>query len=513
MRSARLFGGLVAVSCGLTAGLTACAEISPPSRHLLIVLDGLRPDYVTQEIMPNLYALGSQGLVFENHHAVYPTVTRVNASSISTGSYPETHGLMGNSVFVPDVDPTRFLDTGDRGNLLKIADVTGTLLTAPTMGNTLQKVGRRMLVVSAGSTGSSFLVNHTVAGGAVLHHEVTLPESLEEQVRAELGDPLPAGTASSVLNERAVDAFLKIGIPYVDPTVTVIWLTDPDTTAHQEGIGHPTTIESLRAVDGEIGRIEDGLRAADLFEVYNIWVTSDHGFSTYTGQPDVTALMESVLATLDDGSPRVVEGGGAVYVPDGDREIIRRLVQRLQETVGIGAIFTQAEEPGGLDGWAPGTLSFDAVRWQHDRSADILFSPDWSDVVNAYGFRGATASDGVAGHGSSSPYDVHNLLMAAGPDLRRGVTIGAATANVDFAPTFLHLLGAPIPDSMQGRVLEEAFENGPDPQSVSTRDLEHTIETSDGRYRLTAFFSIVEQDGKSYRYLDRTVVSRAAGPT
>ena len=27
-------------------------------RHLLVVLDGLRPDYVTPEVMPNLHALG-----------------------------------------------------------------------------------------------------------------------------------------------------------------------------------------------------------------------------------------------------------------------------------------------------------------------------------------------------------------------------------------------------------------------------------------------------------------------
>ena len=53
-------------------------------RHLLIVLDGLRPDYVTRELMPNLYALGQRGVVMNRHHAVYPTVTRVNASSIST---------------------------------------------------------------------------------------------------------------------------------------------------------------------------------------------------------------------------------------------------------------------------------------------------------------------------------------------------------------------------------------------------------------------------------------------
>ena len=70
-------------------------------KQLLVIFDGLRPDYVTHEVMPNLYAFGQRGIVFTSHHSVFPTVTRVNTSSISTGSYPERHGLLGNSVFFP----------------------------------------------------------------------------------------------------------------------------------------------------------------------------------------------------------------------------------------------------------------------------------------------------------------------------------------------------------------------------------------------------------------------------
>jgi arylsulfatase A-like enzyme len=140
----------------LVAPLVACTAPVQPRRHLLIVVDGLRPDYVTVDVMPNLTALGKRGVVFNRHHSVYPTVTRVNASSISTGAYPETHGLLGNTVFFANVDLAKFLDTSDRGSLLKIAEVEGRLLTAPTLGESLQAAGRRMLVVSSGSTGSAF---------------------------------------------------------------------------------------------------------------------------------------------------------------------------------------------------------------------------------------------------------------------------------------------------------------------------------------------------------------------
>ena len=106
------FTWLRVLMCALLAApLAAQTSTAPPRRHLLIVVDGLRPDYVTADVMPNLTALGKRGVVFTRHHSVYPTVTRVNASSISTGAYPDTHGLMGNSVFFPKVDPAKFLDT------------------------------------------------------------------------------------------------------------------------------------------------------------------------------------------------------------------------------------------------------------------------------------------------------------------------------------------------------------------------------------------------------------------
>ena len=137
------------------------ARSAEPNRHLILVLDGLRPDYVTPEVMPNLNDLGRSGVVFTSHHSVYPTVTRVNSSSMSTGAYPERHGILGNSVFFPRVDARRFLDTGQRSNLEKIqADQDGVLLTATTLGEVLQANGRTMLALGAGTTGSTFLLNH-----------------------------------------------------------------------------------------------------------------------------------------------------------------------------------------------------------------------------------------------------------------------------------------------------------------------------------------------------------------
>ena len=140
-------------------------------------------------------------------------------------------------------------------------------------------------------------------------------------------------------------------------------------------MGHPTTIEALRRLDREVLNIQEGLRAAGLFDVYNIWVTSDHGFATYTGAPNVRALLEPFAGTLADGSPRIVHGETAIYVRDGDREIVRRIVRALQSTPGIGAIFTQPERRGSLVGSVDGTLSFDVARGGHARTGEFSGLP------------------------------------------------------------------------------------------------------------------------------------------
>ncbi|MGH9161945.1 MAG: alkaline phosphatase family protein [Vicinamibacteraceae bacterium] len=491
------------------APLAAYASPEPPRRHLLILIDGLRPDYVTAEVMPNLTALGKRGVVFNRHHAVYPTVTRVNASSISTGAYPETHGLLGNSVFFPAVEPTKFLDTSSRESLLKIAEAEGQLLTASTLGEVLQSAGRKMLVVSSGSGGSAFLNNHTVSGGAILHYQYVLPERMVGAMKT-VG-PAPTDADPPAARDRyAVDAFLKVGLPQVDPSVTVMWLGGLDSTAHDNGVGAPATTQMLRQVDREIKRVQDGLRAAGLLDSYNIWVTSDHGFSTYTGGVDLDVLLKPFAAPGPDGTPRVVTAGGAIYLPEGNESTVAAIVSLLQRTTGVGAIFTRAAEPQSLDGQVAGTLSFDAARWSHERSAQILFSPDWTDASNAYGMRGTTASRGTAGHGSSSPWDIHNTLIAAGPDLARGVTVDVPSANVDFAPTFLKLLGIRAPSSMQGRSLDEALAGVAPVDASAVRTTEHTARTEDGAYQVTGTFSTMRTGGRVYRYLDGTRVVRNA---
>jgi arylsulfatase A-like enzyme len=493
--------------CAIALGviLVSAAAAQAPSRaQVVIVVDGLRPDEVTAATMPRLTGLGQRGVVFNAHHSVFPTVTRVNSSSMVTGMYPEGHGLLGNTIYIASVNATRGLDTGIYTNLEAVARASGRLLTAPTLGEILQKAGKKLMAAGSGSSGALFLLDPTGAGVSA-HQDFSRPPAIGSRLTDRLGSPPAHGTPNAALNKRAFDAYLTLGLDEIHPDVTFLWISDPDTTAHAKGIGSPTTIEALKLVDAEIGRVEDTLRSRGLLDRTNLIVVSDHGFSTYTNTFRLDALVQPFAKKLPDGSSDIVVAEGSINFRSGsDPARVSAIVAALQTRPEVGAIFTRPGPRGGAEGSVPGTLSFDVARWNHPRSGDVLVAANWTDAANEAGRKGTSTQNGVAGHGTSSPYDIHATLIAAGPDFKEHATSDAPTANLDLAPTLLKLAGIAVPSTMTGRVIDEGLRSGPQPASLRVDRSRETVKTSDGSYQLTAHISTVA----GRRYLDYTAVTR-----
>src|ERR1043166_8156905 len=81
---------LFGIATLLPASATVVAALSsPPARHVvLIVWDGMRPDFVSPQYAPTLDKLAHDGVRFRNHHSVYPTATDVNGAALASGCYP-----------------------------------------------------------------------------------------------------------------------------------------------------------------------------------------------------------------------------------------------------------------------------------------------------------------------------------------------------------------------------------------------------------------------------------------
>jgi hypothetical protein len=127
---------------------------------LVFVVDGVRPDAIDAADTPALDRLRAEGVSFTAGHAAFPTVTRVNAATLATGAHPGTHGILGNTMYVPAVEPRRAFSNGDWRNLVRLERATGRdVVGVPTLAERLAAHGLRLAAVSSGSTGSAFLLN------------------------------------------------------------------------------------------------------------------------------------------------------------------------------------------------------------------------------------------------------------------------------------------------------------------------------------------------------------------
>src|SRR6266513_340819 len=64
---------------------------------VMVVWDGMRPDFITPQYTPTLYQFAVNGVFFKNHHPVYISTTEVNGTALATGVYPNRSGIMANS--------------------------------------------------------------------------------------------------------------------------------------------------------------------------------------------------------------------------------------------------------------------------------------------------------------------------------------------------------------------------------------------------------------------------------
>ena len=154
----------------------------------IAAFDGLQPAQVRPDLMPNLARFASEGVFFENHHPVFPSVTRINAASMVTGTYSGKHGLAANTMVARDYDPTASFSALEP-TLADIARKTGRVLFAPTLADILSEHGLEYTAIGVGTSGNAYVHNPSAdqSGGATIHPEFTLPYDLSDKLQSRFG--------------------------------------------------------------------------------------------------------------------------------------------------------------------------------------------------------------------------------------------------------------------------------------------------------------------------------------
>lgn len=489
---------------------------------LVFVVDGLRPDSITSADTPTLFRLRAEGVDFTNGHAVFPTVTRVNAAALATGMQPGTMGIVGNQMYVPAVDPARAFGTDDYRSLIALDRATdGRLVLGRTLAERMQGHGLRLAAVSSGSTGSALLTNpRATAGVGVLVNGyfdpgkmVAWPAETSAAILAKFGAaPVRGGgadryDASVAWTQRVLREYV---LPDLRPAVVIDWLTEPDHTQHHCGVGSPAARATLRNDDREIAEVLATVEQLGLTASTAVFLVSDHGFTTNTAGVDVAgALIEAGLKASSTSRDVVLASSGqavALHIDDHDPARLRRLVRFLQSRDWCGVIFTAASRPGDARGAVEGTFSQELINVASpERGPDLLFTFPWTSRPNTFGVPGTDLAHVVAGkgpltsdHGSMSPWNVRNTLVGWGTGFKAALMVGVPASIVDVTPTILALLGLDETDGLDGRVLREALDNGPDAEQVVVDTRVHTTEA--GSYRAAVQISVVE----GRRYVDKS---------
>ena len=473
MNSRLLRAAAILMLLAATRLMAAQAGGARPAKHVvLVVWDGMRPDFVTPQLCPTLYGLATNGVFFRSHHPAFISSTEVNGAALATGTHPGRNGILANTEYDPEISiqsshATEGTDAVRRGDMM----TGGHYIMAPTVAELLHL--QNIPTIVAGSKPVALFHDRskvkntpTEKESVTVYEGKTIPRSLVESLN-KANDDKPfqtnityPNTAQDNWTTHALTRVLwKKGVP----KYTLLWLSDPDKSQHESGVGAPTALAGIESSDKNLAEVIKTLKEKGVWEKTDLMVVSDHGFSTINRTPEVSDILKKAgfkahkkFEDPESGDVLVVGVGGSVllYVVDHEEAVIRRLVDFLQTTDFTGVIFSQVP--------VEGTFPFEAVGYSKTNgSPDLILSLRWSAETNSFGAPGMmTTMGGTVGkgsHASLSRFDMNNTLVAHGPNFKRGAISDLPSGNIDVAPTILHLLGVTPPTTMDGRILHEAL--------------------------------------------------------
>jgi len=418
------------------------------SRTILVTLDGLRRDQMTENTTPNLMAFSRRAETFAEYHTVFPSCTRVVSASIATGCFPARHELQGNSMALMENGVLVPHDAGRPDFLQHKRMVTGRSLAVPTLAERLSNRGGA-IIFSNVSPGAAYA--HDPDGYGHVYHRagsfgpgrIPLPDA--EQLRID-----PDLTGDRAMTER----FIREVLFERCPALGVPWLGDPDATQHNHPLGSTEYLEALRQSDLRAQEVIDAVEACRAAgEDILLMIASDHGHQTVTGVIDIEHdLVVAGLKDSDISRDIVVSSNGTsalIYVHPDCLDRVHALGMHLNH-----ADWADHVIPAGdlhLVGQAP-----------HQHLA-FAVSMRASDEVNAYGVPGTSlvakpASGkpdrlGCGQHGGLALREQSPFLMTSGTGFAAGQIRRDCAAVIDIAPTVLTHLGL-MAEGMDGAALQ-----------------------------------------------------------
>lgn len=228
-----------------------------------------------------------------------------------------------------------------------------------------------------------------------------------------------------------------------------------------------------------------------------------------------SALLGDTVRAIDGSDARVIVaangGSDLLYVPSGDAEVVRNLVDILAQLDYIGGIFVDDRYCAGPAG-CPGALRLSDISLvgssKVPRPAIVVSFKEFyrspGNLLSGVQIADTALQEGQGNHGGFGRDQTLNNMAGMGPDFRPGVD-PLPMGNIDIAPTVAHIMGLSLPSigKVTGRVLEETFPEAHDGAA-------HPVQVQKSRPAANGLVTLVEyQEHGGVRYLDRACMVAA----
>jgi len=253
---------------------------------LLISIDGLKPEYVTEADsrglkVPYLRTLMRDGAYAEGVTGVWPTVTYPSHTTILTGVSPAEHGIYNNLEFDPGHD------------FAQAWNWYAAQIRVPTLWQVAHNAGLRTASVgwpvSVGATDVDWLIPEYwrvfSSSGALnpldreLVAALSRPEGLLKQLEPAAG-LFMMGDDTSINGDEIKTRYSVEILRKYKPAFMTIHLSALDETEHEHGPFSAEADQDLEAIDGMVERLASAALQNDPSTA--IVIVSDHGFVTVT---------------------------------------------------------------------------------------------------------------------------------------------------------------------------------------------------------------------------------------
>jgi predicted AlkP superfamily pyrophosphatase or phosphodiesterase len=337
---------------------------------LLISIDGFRYDYAERDHATNLLAFGKSGVTAKALIPSFPTTTFPNHYTIVTGLYPAHHGIVDNLFW----DPQRNAEfkSGDSASSTGSGWWGGTPLW--------------VLAEQQGMRAASFF---WVGSDAEIQH--TRPTYFYKY-------------DGKIPNEQRVSQVVEwLKLPKAErPHFITLYFSDVDHAGHQFGPDAPQTHAAIQQMDALLAKLFSAVRALPV--PLDIFVVSDHGMATVTGDVDV-----SKLANLNGVELAPNSTDFKFYLTDPKR--IDQLYSELKGKDPRIEVYRRSE--------IPERLHYSG----NPRIGDLVAFAVAPVVLHLAPKPGQSEPRGMHGYDVSKMPEMRGIFYAAGPDLKAGLSI------------------------------------------------------------------------------------------